>query len=72
MYTLTSTTLPEKLHQPLKYSAFFVVFGLFRYIQLLNAKSATDADPTVLVYKDRLLQATLVLWIVYAVMVIYG
>ena len=72
MYTLTSTTLPEKLHQPLKYSAFFVVFGLFRYIQLLNAKSATDADPTVLVYKDRLLQATLVLWIVYAVVVIYG
>ena len=72
MYTLTSITLPEKLHQSLKYSAFFVVFGLFRYIQLLNTKSATDADPTVLVYKDRLLQATLVLWIVYAVMVIYG
>ncbi len=72
MYTLTSTSLPQQLHQPLKYSAFFVVFGLFRYIQLLNAKSATDADPTVLVYKDKMLQVTLVLWAAYAVWVIYG
>jgi len=72
MYTLTSTSLPEKFHQPLKYSAFFVVFGFYRYIQLLDAKSSTDADPTVLLYKDKMLQFTLVLWVIYAVFVIYG
>lgn len=72
MYTLTSTTIPEHLHQPLKYSAFFVVFGLFRYIQLINDYESVDGDPTLLVYKDRLLQVTILLWVIYAIAVFYG
>lgn len=72
MYTLTSTSFPANLHQPLKYSAFFVVFGLFRYIQLINSTQAIDGDPTTLVYKDRLLQLTILVWVGYAAFVIYG
>lgn len=72
MYTLTSTSIPASLHDPLKYSAFFVVFGLFRYIQINDAEKAEDGDPTVLLYKDRFLQAAVVLWVVYTAYVIYG
>jgi 4-hydroxybenzoate polyprenyltransferase len=72
MYTLTSTSFPAHLHQPLKYSAFFVVFGLFRYIQLIDASRTVDGDPTTLVYNDRLLQLTILAWVVYAAFVIYG
>jgi decaprenyl-phosphate phosphoribosyltransferase len=72
MYTLTSTSIPAYFHDRLKYSAFFVVFGLFRYIQLNEADRNTDGDPTVLFYKDRLLQITILLWVVYSVYVIYG
>ncbi len=72
MYTLTSTSFPAHLHQPLKYSAFFVVFGLFRYIQLIDSTRAVDGDPTTLVYNDRLLQLTILAWIAFAAFVIYG
>lgn len=72
MYTLTSNSIPAGLHDSLKYSAFFVVFGLFRYIQINEAERNADGDPTVLFYKDRLLQVTILLWVMYSVYVIYG
>lgn len=72
MYTLTSNSIPVNLHNPLKYSAFFVVFGLFRYIQINDVEKAEDGDPTVVFYKDRYLQIAILLWAAYTSYVIYG
>lgn len=72
MYTLTSTSIPASLHDPLKYSAFFVVFGLFRYIQINDVEKAEDGDPTVVFYKDQYLQIAIALWAIYTTCVIYG
>ncbi|MES2689365.1 MAG: UbiA prenyltransferase family protein, partial [Bacteroidota bacterium] len=72
MYTLTSTSIPAGLHDSLKYSAFFVVFGLFRYIQINDVEKAEDGDPTVVFYKDRYLQVAILLWAIYTTYVIYG
>ena len=72
MYTLTSTSIPATLHDPLKYSAFFVVFGLFRYIQINDVEKAEDGDPTVVFYKDQYLQIAILLWAIYTTYVIYG
>lgn len=72
MYTLTSTSIPVNLHDPLKYSAFFVVFGLFRYIQINDVEKAEDGDPTIVFYKDQYLQIAILLWAIYTTYVIYG
>jgi decaprenyl-phosphate phosphoribosyltransferase len=55
----------------LKYSVVFVVIGFFRYFQLVET-SGNEGDPTTLVLKDRALQLSIVLWLVYVVWVIYG
>ena len=71
IYTLTSETIPEHLHSYLKYSAVFVVFGIFRYIRLIHAKQETDGDPTVMFYTDRALQITILGWIIFVVLIFY-
>lgn len=72
IYTITNTSIPEHLHQPLKYSSFLVTFGVFRYIQVTEQNKNIDADPTVMLYSDRYLQATVIIWFVYVTATLYA
>jgi hypothetical protein len=57
----------------LKYSLVFVVYGIFRFIQLTELdKFEGEGDPTTLIYKDRALQVTIVLFLAYIIFCFYG
>ena len=45
----------------------FVVYGVFRLLQIMQTKAETTEDPSTLVLRDRPLQACVVSWAVLAV-----
>lgn len=56
----------------LKYSLIFVVYGLFRFIQLTDIdKFQGEGDPTTLIYKDKALQLTVLLFLAYVIFCFY-
>lgn len=56
----------------LKYSLVFVLYGIFRFIQLSDIDIyEKEGDPTTLIYKDRALQLVLFCWMVYVTLCIY-
>jgi 4-hydroxybenzoate polyprenyltransferase len=57
----------------LKYSLVFVVYGIFRFIQLTELdRYQGEGDPTTLIYKDKALQITIVLFLAYIIFCFYG
>ncbi|MDX1932815.1 MAG: decaprenyl-phosphate phosphoribosyltransferase [Capsulimonadales bacterium] len=60
LYTVLSTT--GKQHPYLMATAFFVLYGLFRYLYLIHQKGMGEA-PEIALGKDRPLQFNLLLWI---------
>lgn len=72
LYTMDSRTIDIFSNSGLIYSSFFVALGLFRFIQLSsNGSYESEGDPTQLIFKDRFLQITIILWSVSVVLILY-
>lgn len=69
MFTL-SPEVQAKFHQRVFYTVIFVVFAFLRYLQQTLVYNRTES-PTKIVYRDRYIQATLVLWVAAFLIQIY-
>ena len=59
--------------QRLIYSTFFVVIGILRLILISETSGhGGEGDPTVLLFRDRFIQITIICWIIYLYMILYG
>lgn len=54
----------------LYYTCLFVLAGIMRYLQIIFVQAASGS-PTKILYKDRFIQATLLLWIACFYLIIY-
>lgn len=71
MYTISPELAARPYSEYIYLTTIFVILGLLRYIQLAEVDDATG-DPTRLLYKDRFLQAVIILWVLSYVMILYG
>lgn len=69
MFTL-SPEVQKRFHPRVFYTVIFVVFAFLRYLQQTLVYNKTES-PTKIVYKDRYIQVTLVLWLVAFLLQIY-
>ena len=69
MFTL-SPEVQERFHSRVFYTVIFVVFAFLRYLQQTLVYNKTES-PTKIIYKDRYIQATLVLWLAAFLLQIY-
>lgn len=69
MFTL-SPEVQQKFHSRVFYTVFFVVFAFLRYLQQTLVYNKTES-PTKIIYKDRYIQVTLVLWLAAFLLQIY-
>lgn len=69
MFTL-SPEVQARFHSRVFFTVIFVVFALLRYLQQTLVYNRTES-PTKIVYKDRYIQITLVLWLVAFLLQIY-
>jgi len=70
MYTISPEVMERWKTYRMYYTALFVIAGLLRYLQITFVESNTGS-PTGLLYKDKFLQATLLLWVVSFYIIIY-
>jgi 4-hydroxybenzoate polyprenyltransferase len=68
LYTFTAPNLPE--NHSMMLTIPFVVYGIFRYLQLIQSGHAAGA-PDEVALKDRPLQATVLLWVVTVLIIFY-
>jgi hypothetical protein len=54
----------------LYYTCLFVLAGILRYLQIIFVQSASGS-PTKILYKDRFIQVTIILWITSFYLIIY-
>lgn len=69
MFTL-SPEVQQRFHSRVFYSVFFVVFAFLRYLQQTLVYNKTES-PTKIIYKDRYIQVTLILWLATFLLQIY-
>ncbi|WP_292010621.1 decaprenyl-phosphate phosphoribosyltransferase [Chryseobacterium sp.] len=69
MFTL-SPEVQAKFHPRVFYTVIFVVFALLRYLQQTLVYNRTES-PTKIIYRDRYIQVTLLLWVVTFLIQIY-
>lgn len=69
MFTL-SDQVQQRFHHNIIFTVLFVIFGIFRYLQLSLVYNRSEA-PTKILYKDRYIQITLLLWIISFFLLIY-
>lgn len=69
MFTL-SPAVQAKFHPRVFYTVIFVVFAFLRYLQQTLVYNKTES-PTKIVYKDRYIQITIVLWVIVFLLQIY-
>lgn len=69
MFTL-SPEVQQRFHSRVFYTVIFVVFAFFRYLQQTLVYNKTES-PTKIIYKDRYIQVTIILWIVIFLLQIY-
>lgn len=70
MYTLSPQVMERMGSQHLYYTGIFVIVGIMRYLQLIYVDNDTGS-PTEVLYKDRFIQLTILLWILSFVVIIY-
>jgi decaprenyl-phosphate phosphoribosyltransferase len=54
----------------LYYTALFVLAGILRYLQIIFVQAASGS-PTKILYRDRFIQVTILLWIASFYLIIY-
>jgi len=69
MFTL-SPEVQAKFHERVFYTVIFVVFAFLRYLQQTLVYNRTES-PTKIVYRDRYIQITLILWVAAFLIQIY-
>jgi 4-hydroxybenzoate polyprenyltransferase len=69
MFTL-SPEVQERFHERVFYTVIFVVFAFLRYLQQTLVYNRTES-PTKIVYRDRYIQLTLLLWVAAFLIQIY-
>ncbi|PIE50914.1 MAG: decaprenyl-phosphate phosphoribosyltransferase [Flavobacteriales bacterium] len=69
MFTLMPE-VQERFGKKVFYTVIFVVFAFLRYLQQTLVYNKTES-PTKIIYKDRYIQATIVIWVVAFLVLIY-
>ena len=70
MYTLSPQVMERLGTYHLYYTGLFVIAGIMRYLQLIYMDNDTGS-PTEVLYKDRFIQLTILLWILSFFVIIY-
>jgi len=70
IYTISPEVMLRWGTYRLYYTSVFVIAGLLRYLQITFVENNTGS-PTKLLYKDRFIQITLILWILSFYVIIY-
>lgn len=70
MYTMSDSVIDRLGTYRLYYTCLFVLAGMFRYLQLIYVHSDSES-PVKILYRDRFIQVTIVLWIVSFYMILY-
>jgi 4-hydroxybenzoate polyprenyltransferase len=70
MYCVSPFTIANLHTYQLYYTCIFVIAGLMRYLQLTLVQNQAGS-PTEILYKDRFIQITLLLWIASFYMIVY-
>jgi decaprenyl-phosphate phosphoribosyltransferase len=70
MYTMAQMTQARLHTYRLYYTAVFVMAGLLRYLQIIYV-TADAGSPTKILYKDRFIQVTLLLWFASYISILY-
>lgn len=69
-YTVSPKTITRLGTYRLYYSSIFVIAGIMRYMQLVFVKQKAGS-PTDILYKDRFIQVTILLWIISVYILLY-
>src|SRR5262249_44867672 len=70
MFTMSPETIAHTGSSRLYYTCIFVLAGLMRYLQIIYI-STDSGSPTKILYKDRFIQITLILWGISYVLLLY-
>lgn len=70
MYTMSPVTIAYMGTRRLYYTTVFVLAGIMRYLQIIYIHS-DSGSPTKILYKDRFIQVTLLLWIASYILILY-
>jgi hypothetical protein len=70
MYTMSERTIARLGTYRLYYTCLFVIAGLLRYLQIIFV-SSDSGSPTKILYRDRFIQVTLLLWVISFFLIIY-
>jgi decaprenyl-phosphate phosphoribosyltransferase len=70
MYTMSDATIRNMGTDRLYYTCIFVLAGIMRYLQIIYI-STDSGSPTKILYKDRFIQITLLLWMASFIFVLY-
>ncbi len=70
MYTMSPDTIKKQGTSRLYYTCIFVLAGIMRYLSIIYV-AADSGSPTKILYKDRFIQITLLLWIASYTLLIY-
>jgi magnesium-transporting ATPase (P-type) len=70
LYTVDPETYKRLQAYRLYYTSLFVIAGVMRYLQIALVREKSGS-PTEILYKDRFIQATLLLWVASFYVIIY-
>lgn len=70
MYTMSPEVTTRLGTYRLYYTCLFVLAGIFRYLQLIFIHSESES-PVKILYKDRFIQATILLWVISFYVILY-
>lgn len=70
MYTMSPEVLQRLGTYRLYYTCLFVLAGILRYLQIIFVQAASGS-PTKILYRDRFIQITILLWIASFYLIIY-
>jgi hypothetical protein len=70
MYTMSDEVKIRLDTYKLYYTCLFVIAGIMRYLQIIFV-SAKSGSPTKILFKDRFIQITMLLWIASFIVIIY-
>jgi len=70
MYTSSPEIVARHQTYRLYYTCLFVLAGIFRYLQLIYVQQDSQS-PTKILYKDRFIQFTILLWVISFYLILY-
>jgi 4-hydroxybenzoate polyprenyltransferase len=71
LYTVSAETIAKFHTDKLSFTVPFVIFGIFRYLYLVHQKQE-GGNPSELLYSDRPLLISIILWVLVCVGIIYS